>query len=146
MGGNQLVTAISFRLLGPLEVSVGGRAVPLGGVKPRTLLAALVLEAGVTVSVGQLVDVLWPREPPRSATANIRTYVHFLRRNLAGNGTELVDRIQSRSSGYVLHAAGDEIDSVVFEANVARAHDAIARGDRSAALEMLSAVEGLWRG
>jgi len=144
--GNQLVTAISFRLLGPLEVSVAGRAVPLGGVKPRTLLAALVLEAGVTVSVGQLVDVLWPREPPRSATANIRTYVHFLRRNLAGNGTELVDRIQSRSSGYVLHAAGDEIDSVVFEANVARAHDAIARGDRSAALEMLSAVEGLWRG
>src|ERR1700710_1004848 len=93
---------ISFLALGPLEVQVGGRALPLGGPKPRMLLAALLLQPNVVVSTESLIDVLWPTTTPRSAAANIRTYVHSLRRRLAESDPELADRIQSRASGYIL--------------------------------------------
>lgn len=140
------MSAIEFRLLGPLEVVVGGRSVPLGGAKPRALLAALVLEAGVTVSTDVLADALWSSGPPRSAAANIRTYVHSLRRGLAEHDTELADRIEARSSGYVLHAAPDEVDRTVFEAHVAAAQRALEAGEQETALVELTRAEALWRG
>jgi DNA-binding SARP family transcriptional activator len=139
------VTAVSFRLLGPLEVAVGESVVPLGGVKPRTLLTSLLLEAGVIVSTDFLVDVLWPNQPPRSAAANVRTYVHFLRRTLAEHGAG-PDRIESRSAGYLLRASPEEIDAAVFEARVERAREALAAGDREAALALLVGADALWRG
>ncbi|WP_158886926.1 AfsR/SARP family transcriptional regulator [Amycolatopsis anabasis] len=141
-----MVTAISFRVLGPLEVEVAGRSLPLGGPKPRVLLAALLLQAGVTVSTDQLVDVLWPTTAPRSAAANIRTYVHSLRRRLAEVDEELTDRIQSRSSGYILTAAPDELDMTAFTELAARAQRALAAGEPKCALELLDRAEALWRG
>ena len=41
---------MDFSLLGPLEVSDGGRAVALGGSKQRALLALLVLHANEALS------------------------------------------------------------------------------------------------
>ena len=41
---------MDVQVLGPLEATVDGRAVPLGGAKPRALLAMLALNAGSTVS------------------------------------------------------------------------------------------------
>ena len=38
------------QVLGPLEATVDGRTVSLGGAKPRALLAMLALHAGSTVS------------------------------------------------------------------------------------------------
>ncbi|GAA1349504.1 AfsR/SARP family transcriptional regulator [Saccharothrix algeriensis] len=140
------MTAIEFRLLGPLEVVVGGRPAPLGGVKPRALLAALALEPGVTVSGDGLADVLWPQGPPRSAAANIRTYVHTLRRVLARHDAGLADRIESRSAGYALRAAPEEVDRAVFESLVAAAHRALEAGEPTAALADLARAERLWRG
>ncbi|RKT55481.1 AfsR/SARP family transcriptional regulator [Saccharothrix australiensis] len=137
---------MEIRLLGPLEVVIGGRPVPLGGAKPRTLLAALALEPGVIVSGDRLADVLWPDRPPRSAVANIRTYVHGLRRVLAERDTRMAERIENRSAGYVLHAAPEEVDRTVFERRVAAAHRALEAGDRTAALAELASAEALWRG
>jgi DNA-binding SARP family transcriptional activator len=50
---------MEFRLLGPFEVVVDGEIVPLGGAKPRALLATLVLQRGRVVPVGRLVDLIW---------------------------------------------------------------------------------------
>jgi DNA-binding SARP family transcriptional activator len=36
---------IYYRILGPLEVSVGGRLVEIGGPKPRALLVMLLVRA-----------------------------------------------------------------------------------------------------
>jgi DNA-binding SARP family transcriptional activator/tetratricopeptide (TPR) repeat protein len=103
------VATVAFRVLGPLEAEVDGRPVALGGPKPRLLLATLLLRPNTAVSTDVLVDVLWPGAPPRSATANVRTYVHGLRR--------LLDhRIEHRPGGYLLRAAPDEIDLCRFEA------------------------------
>ncbi|MCP9949600.1 hypothetical protein [Actinomadura madurae] len=37
---------VEFALLGPFEMRAGGRNVPMGGPKHRSLLAALLLRAG----------------------------------------------------------------------------------------------------
>ncbi len=62
-----------FRILGTLEVIGESGPVPLGGPRPRALLAALLLRAGHVVPTEQLVDELYGAEPPKSATARSRT-------------------------------------------------------------------------
>ena len=51
---------MEFRLLGPLEV-IGddGASVPLGGARPRALLALLLLNANDVVSTDRLIDGVW---------------------------------------------------------------------------------------
>jgi DNA-binding SARP family transcriptional activator len=134
---------ISFRILGPLEVAVAGRTVALGGPKPRLLLAALLLQPNVVVSTDALVEVLWPGSAPRSAAANIRTYVHSLRRRLAEAHPELGERIQGRAGGYVVTVSPDELDSALFEKYIA---DAETAPDPQAALAALGQAAARWRG
>jgi DNA-binding SARP family transcriptional activator len=64
-------------------VAAGGSLVPLGGAKPQTLLAALLLEHGRVVPLSRLIDVIWPDDPPEAAKAAIQTYVKTLRQSLA---------------------------------------------------------------
>ncbi|MFD2493867.1 AfsR/SARP family transcriptional regulator [Amycolatopsis jiangsuensis] len=137
------MTSLTFRILGPLEVIAEGRTVPLGGPKPRLLLAALALQPNVVVSTEALVEVLWPGSAPRSAAANIRTYVHSLRRRLAPG---LGDRIGSRSSGYLLSVSGEELDQLVFTRLAAQAREALEGGEAEAALALFDEANGLWRG
>lgn len=102
------MATVAFRVLGPLEAEVDGQSIALGGPKPRMLLATLVLRANTAVSTDVLIDVLWPGAPPRSAVANVRTYVHTLRRLLD-------NRIEHRPGGYLLRAEPGEIDLHRFE-------------------------------
>ncbi|GHF48127.1 DNA-binding SARP family transcriptional activator/Tfp pilus assembly protein PilF [Amycolatopsis bartoniae] len=134
---------ISFRILGPLEVVVAGRTIALGGPKPRLLLAALLLQPNVVVSTDALVEVLWPGSAPRSAAANIRTYVHSLRRRLAEADPLLAERIQGRAGGYVATVEPGELDSAVFEQCLAQAE---AVPDPQKALSALGEAAELWRG
>jgi len=50
---------MQFRILGPLEVFDGERALDVGGPKQRSLLAMLLLNADEVVSTDRLVDALW---------------------------------------------------------------------------------------
>ncbi|WP_431878774.1 BTAD domain-containing putative transcriptional regulator [Amycolatopsis sacchari] len=134
---------ISFRILGPLEVAVAGHPVALGGPKPRLLLAALLLQPGVVVSTDALVEVLWPGSAPRSAAANIRTYVHSLRRRLTEADSSLAERIQGRTGGYAVTVEPGELDSAVFEERLAEADGA---SDPRTALARLGEALGVWRG
>lgn len=127
-------------------MAVGGQAIPLGGPKPRMLLAALLLQPGVVVSTDLLVDVFWPEAAPRSAAANIRTYVHSLRRRLAECDADLAERIQSRASGYILTAAPDELDHVQFDNLATAAQQTLERKEPENALAHLDRADALWRG
>ncbi|EMD28539.1 AfsR/SARP family transcriptional regulator [Amycolatopsis azurea] len=140
------MTILGFRVLGPLEVAVDGQVVPLGGPKPRLLLAALLLQPNVVVSTELLIEVLWPSSAPRSAAANIRTYVHSLRKRLADHDPELGERIGSRASGYILKTTPGEIDHIRFGELAARAQDALGHGEAESALDLLDQAEALWRG
>ena len=62
---------MEVRLLGPLEVADGDRAVTIAARKQRALLAALALQAGHVVSVETLVDRLWAIKYPAMALERV---------------------------------------------------------------------------
>ncbi|MEO3874296.1 BTAD domain-containing putative transcriptional regulator [Nonomuraea sp. B12E4] len=117
---------VTFHVLGPLEVRSGGRPVRISGRKPRLVLATLLLDAGRAVGSDRLAEVLWPHRPPRSARANLRTYVSSLRSDL-GPG-----HLRSDGGGYAIDVADGALDLLAFE-------ELAERGDHARAL-------ALWRG
>ncbi|MFI7129080.1 BTAD domain-containing putative transcriptional regulator [Nonomuraea sp. NPDC050153] len=118
--------SVTFHVLGPLEVRRDGRPVRISGRKPRMLLATLLLDAGRVVGADRLAEVLWPHRPPRSAQANLRTYVSSLRSDL---GPSL---LRADGAGYAIDVGGGALDLLEFEALV----------DRGEFAEALA----LWRG
>ena len=66
---------MDFRLLGPLEVSDQHRALALGGLKQRSLLAVLLLHANEIVATDRLIAELWGEAPPATASKSIQAYV-----------------------------------------------------------------------
>ena len=71
---------MEFRILGPLEVVEQGSALPLGGVRLRTLLALLLTRANEVVSADRLIDALWDGRPPRTAANALQYHVSQLRK------------------------------------------------------------------
>lgn len=56
-----------FRLLGPVEVWAAGRLVDAGQPRQRSVLAALLVDAGRPVTWETLVDRVWGETPPELA-------------------------------------------------------------------------------
>jgi DNA-binding SARP family transcriptional activator len=75
-------TTLDFRLLGPLEVFDGERAVVIGSGKRRSLLALLLLHGNEVVSADRLIDGLWGESPPPTAAKGLQVYVSQLRKEL----------------------------------------------------------------
>jgi DNA-binding SARP family transcriptional activator len=132
---------MEYRLLGPVEVWNADELIDLGGTKPRTLLAALVLARGRVVPASRLVDVIWGDDPPRTAAGLVQSYVSALRKALPGDGV-----IVTRTPGYLLRASPEQIDLVVFEQAVAAGRQAVADGRLVDAAREFRAALALWRG
>jgi len=136
VGATNVTRMQEFRILGPLEVRDEQRAVALGGPRQRALLAALLLRAGRVVPTEQLVDELYGGEPPKTATASLQNAVVALRKALGP------DVLVTRTPGYVLQVARDQVDAYRFESLIADARRATL-GERRALLER---ALDLWRG
>ena len=91
---------MQISLLGPVEVSSGGRPVAIGAGKPRALLALLALHEGSTMSTDRLVEGLWGEEPPATAAKMVQLCVSQLRKALAAEGDDA--QIVTRGRGYEL--------------------------------------------
>ena len=74
---------LQIELLGPVEARVGGRAVALGGQRPRALLAVLALMGGRVVTTERLIDELWGEDPPARARDSLQMHVSRLRKALS---------------------------------------------------------------
>jgi YVTN family beta-propeller protein len=140
MGGGGL----EFRVLGPVEVRDGGRALPLGGPKLRALLADLILNAGSVVSTARLIDDLWGDAPPPAAGHTVETYIARLRRVLRDGSTP--DALLTRPPGYLLDAEPSQVDAFRFEQLVRDGTAAAGRDDHAQASSLLCAALALWRG
>ncbi|MFF5232858.1 BTAD domain-containing putative transcriptional regulator [Dactylosporangium sp. NPDC000521] len=130
---------MEFRILGPLEVVAAGRAVPLGGPKPRAVLATLLLDADQVVSVDRLIDGVWGEDPPPSATNALQTYLSRLRRVL---GPETLER---HHRGYRIAICARQIDAQRFEQGVALGRETLT-ADPAVTLHSVDAALTLWRG
>jgi len=124
-------------LLGPTVVEVDGRTVPVPGAPQRAVLARLALSPRRTVPDDDLVDVLWPADPPDNALGNLQSYVSRLRRVV---GAAVIGR---DTVGYRLELDPEAVDVGRFDALVGRAE---AAGDAPAAVALFAEALDLWRG
>jgi DNA-binding SARP family transcriptional activator len=119
---------LAFGILGPLQVTKGGRVLPLGGPKQRALLAALLLERHRVVARDHIVDALWGDRPPASAANSVHIYVSKLRR-LLGDGEHGNDGVlRTEPPGYVLCVSASTVDATEFERLLADGKEALAGG------------------
>jgi DNA-binding SARP family transcriptional activator len=130
------VTALEFRVLGPLEVRRDGELVAIPAPKQRALLGLLLVRANEPVPQDELIDQLWGEDPPPTARASLQNQVHGLRRIL---GAEMLER---QPAGYVMHVEPDQLDLARFERLVLDAR----RADTKERAAKLRKALSYWRG
>ncbi|HEX4061881.1 MAG TPA: BTAD domain-containing putative transcriptional regulator [Streptosporangiaceae bacterium] len=132
-----------FQVLGPLEVWTGDDWASIGAPKWRSLLAALLVNAGQVVSTDRLITEIWSDEPPRGATNLVAVYALKLRRMLGDDDGKL---LRHRAPGYLLAVEPEDVDSLRFGALVASGRRALATQQPERAAALLTEALGLWRG
>src|SRR3954463_4409101 len=132
---------MEFSILGPIEARADGRAVTLGGVKPRALLAVLLLHANEAVSAERLALGLWGEDASAGAVKTVQVHVSRLRRAL-----DEPDLLTTTPAGYRLRVRPGELDAERFEQEVADGRAALAAGDPVRAAAVLRGTLELWRG
>ena len=132
---------LEFRILGPLEVVGQDGPLQLGGPKQRATLAILLLNANRVVSIDRLADELYAGRAPVTAATQVHRQISELRKAL---GDEV--SLETRTPGYVLHVAGEQLDLRRFERLTDEAGRALARGEGETALELQRQGLALWRG
>ncbi|KES03158.1 regulatory protein [Streptomyces toyocaensis] len=135
--------SLTLNLLGPIEARRDGTPVDLGGAKPRTVLAALLLARSRVVPDTELTALLWGESPPATCSAQIHTYASRVRR-LLGPAV----RVERRRPGYLLrlpeHGVG--VDLLAFRQYAARGTEALAGGAPGTAARVLRQALDVWRG
>src|SRR3954451_8173588 len=110
-------------LCGRLAVDVGGEQIEsrLRGRQGRQLFAYLVANRGRSVTRDELIDAVWPFEPPSNAGAALSTLLSQLRAVL-GTGV-----VQGRSEIQLQLEPGSWVDVEAAAEAIARAEAALAR-------------------
>lgn len=101
---------LQIRVLGGIDLVRNGRSVPIGGPKPRLVLAFLAARRGSVVSTERLCDELWGDRPPVDPPAVLQSQLSRLRKLLRPDAD-----IVARPPGYLLQAPDDAIDAERFE-------------------------------
>jgi DNA-binding SARP family transcriptional activator/tetratricopeptide (TPR) repeat protein len=134
---------MKFRLLGPLEVRAGEGWKGIGAPKWRSVLAALLINAGQVVPADFLISEVWGDTPPDTAANLISIYVLRLRRLLGDADSGL---LVTRAPGYQLRLAPADTDAQLFEAMVRDGRRTFTAGDAEGAARALTEALDLWHG
>jgi DNA-binding SARP family transcriptional activator len=133
-----------FRLLGPLEIRTGTDDWQgIGAPKWRSVLAALLINAGQIVPADVLIDEVWGETRPAKAGNLISIYVLRLRRLLGDTDSTV---LVTRAPGYQLRLGPGDTDAQVFEALVREGRRAYTAGDPERAAAQLAEALALWHG
>ena len=97
---------VRIDLLGPLRLVVGGTPVEVPGPRRRAVLALLAMAGGRVVGTDQLLDALWPAEPPDSGRRTLHSHISRLRGHLGPAAGRLV----RDGNGYRLDLRPGELD------------------------------------
>ncbi len=134
---------MEFGLLGPLLIRDGDTVVPALAPRQRALLAALLLDAGRVVAVGDLAETVWDGQPPPGARAALHTAVQRLRVALGPDGRRL---IRTQSPGYLLQLGEGALDLQQFAELAARGEASARVGQWAQARADFAAALALYRG
>ncbi|MBR7834855.1 helix-turn-helix domain-containing protein [Actinospica durhamensis] len=132
---------LRVQALGPLAVRRGGDEVPLGSAMRRLLLGLLAVQPGRPVGIEEIIDTLWPADPPPTCRQLVHTYISALRRLLADAGA-----IRVGADGYRLELGEDGVDVVEFERLSAQGHAAVHARALDSAAQLFAEAWALWRG
>ncbi|MFC5816955.1 AfsR/SARP family transcriptional regulator [Nonomuraea harbinensis] len=105
--------------------------------KPRAVLTTLLLHPNTVVSKDRLVMSVWD-DPPRSAWANLQSYVSLLRRAAI--------EVETHDQGYRLPLTPARLDLLAFGDAVRQARRQVALGNVDDALPLFEQAFLLWRG
>ncbi|MFF5209706.1 BTAD domain-containing putative transcriptional regulator [Streptosporangium sp. NPDC000396] len=135
---------MDFRILGPLEIAVGGQRLDLGGIRQQTVLAVLLLDTNRAVTIGRLMEAIYGDDPPTTSRAQVQICISALRRLFASHGSP--DIISTQSQGYAIQVDGDQIDSHRFETLILQARRAREARSLDEAVKRYREALSLWRG
>ncbi|MFB7613594.1 BTAD domain-containing putative transcriptional regulator [Kitasatospora sp. NPDC056181] len=128
-------------ILGPLEVSIDGRIVRIGGARLRTVLVRLALDAGRVVSVDSLATALWPDGGPTGPGHALHSLLSRLRTTLQGHPA-----LRYESGGYLLDLPPEAVDALQFTQLAREGRRLLREGHPQGAAGRLREALGLWRG
>ena len=131
---------LEFRILNPLEVVGSAGPVHLGGPKQRATLAILLLNANRVVSIDRIADQLYAGRAPVTAATQVHRQISELRGVLGPDA-----RLETRSPGYVIRVAAEQLDLKRFERLTEEAGRALARGAAETAFALQRNALALWR-
>lgn len=141
------MSALRFRVLGPMRGSIGPEELSLGGPRQQALLAALLLSRpGQAVGAAELIRAIWGDAPPAGAMTTLRTFAWRLRKKLENEGALAPSILVSQGDGYRLVVAHDSVDAFRAEALAARAEEAAAAGHSEEARDLLQDALAQWEG
>src|ERR1700746_1502191 len=96
-------------ILGPFHLEDGGRQITIGGVRPRAVLADLLLHANEALPSEQILVDLWGEDVPSGAANALQAAISRLRRLLPPG------RLLTTAPGYLLRIFPAELDAAQFE-------------------------------
>ncbi len=141
---------VEIRLFGSFAMTVEGRPVNLGGLRPRprAVLRFLALNAGRPVHREVLQETFWPEADPETGAKNLHVALSALRRELAPRaGRGACDLLVRDGEAYRLALPdGARIDLADFERAVTEARTIRARGATQVAIEALRAAIAAYGG
>jgi DNA-binding SARP family transcriptional activator/tetratricopeptide (TPR) repeat protein len=132
------------RVLGPVEVVWDGKVIDIGGAKARALVARLLVDRGLVISVDRLVDSLWTDHEGNAEIA-LRSTISRLRKKVREAGAT-AQLIVTRAPGYVLDLPAEATDANRFENLVSEGRRQLGRRRPTEARRLLIEAQGLWRG
>src|SRR5690349_23796601 len=108
---------VQFRVLGSVDVVADdGSVLTLSRRQERAVLAILLLEAGRTVPVDRIREILWETNELDRGRQAIRTFVTRIRALLARAGSVDAAVVLSEKGGYCLKVDPDAVDALRFRA------------------------------
>ncbi|MEU7803349.1 AfsR/SARP family transcriptional regulator [Micromonospora arborensis] len=139
---------LRFEILGPQRAWYADREIDLGPGKQRAVLAVLLLSTGRPVATGQIVEAVWPDDPPANGPNVVQKYVAGLRRVLEPDRSPRTPGqvLSLTDAGYLLRVDPQAVDAVRFDRGVQAARRRHGFGHTEQALAELTAALDLWRG
>ncbi|MCT9933764.1 winged helix-turn-helix domain-containing protein [Planotetraspora sp. A-T 1434] len=139
--------AVRFGVLGPLQAERDGRAIRLGGLRQRAVLAVLLIARGRMVPAERIMSDVWEGSTLPSPTT-LHAYVSELRRALEPEREARAPSglLVREGPGYALRADPSGVDAERFADLAVAGRRALTGGRPGAAEELLSEALELWRG
>ncbi len=142
------VGAVTFTLLGPLEIRKDNQDHAPTAPKILQLLAMLLLRAGEVVHIDSIIKELWSGEPPRSVRTTMQTYVYQLRKCIATHGLapDADQLLITKPPGYVLRIEPQQVDVFQFQQLCEQGKDLFGQADFPGASRSFRSALELWAG